>query len=79
VTESSAVTLPCPSPRPVNMLLLLGGSVVVTSGYLAALYFAIRALGGDLSLAQVGAIYLTGSAVASAAPPLAASVRSKLR
>ena len=51
-----------------NILLLLGGSVVVTSGYLVAMYFAVQAFGGDLSFAQVGAIYLTGSAIASAAP-----------
>jgi undecaprenyl-diphosphatase len=54
--------------RPTNMLLLLGGSVVVTSGYLTAMYFAVQAFGGDLSFAQVGAVYLVGSAVGSAAP-----------
>jgi uncharacterized protein (TIRG00374 family) len=54
--------------RPINVLLLLGGSVVVTSGYLVAMYFATQAFGGDLSFAQVGAIYLVGSAVGSAAP-----------
>lgn len=54
--------------RPVNVLLLLGGSAVVTTGYLVAMYFATQAFGGDLSFAQIGAIYLTGSAIASAAP-----------
>jgi uncharacterized protein (TIRG00374 family) len=55
--------------RPEKLLLLFGGSVIVTTGYLTALYFSIKAFGGgDLSLAQIGAIYLTGSAVASAAP-----------
>ena len=54
--------------RPTNILLLLGGSVVVTAGYLTAMYFAVQAFGGDLSFAQVGAIYLVGSAVGSAAP-----------
>jgi undecaprenyl-diphosphatase len=54
--------------RPMNILLLLGGSVVVTSGYLVAMYFAVQAFGGDLSFAQVGAVYLVGSAVGSAAP-----------
>jgi undecaprenyl-diphosphatase len=54
--------------RPTNVLLLLGGSVVVTSGYLVAMYFATQAFGGDLSFAQVGAVYLVGSAVGSAAP-----------
>jgi uncharacterized protein (TIRG00374 family) len=54
--------------RPTNVLLLLGGSVVVTTGYLTAMYFAVQAFGGDLSFAQVGAVYLVGSAVGSAAP-----------
>jgi uncharacterized protein (TIRG00374 family) len=54
--------------RPLNILLLLGGSVVVTTGYLLAMYFATQAFGGDLSFAKVGVIYLTGSAIASAAP-----------
>ncbi|HEY3671660.1 MAG TPA: lysylphosphatidylglycerol synthase transmembrane domain-containing protein [Acidimicrobiia bacterium] len=54
--------------RPTNILLLLGGSVVVTTGYLTAMYFAVQAFGGDLSFAQVGAVYLVGSAVGSAAP-----------
>jgi undecaprenyl-diphosphatase len=54
--------------RPMNILLLLGGSVVVTSGYLVAMYFATQAFGGDLSFAQVGAVYLVGSAIGSAAP-----------
>ena len=54
--------------QPLNILMLLGGSVVVTTGYLVAMYFAIQAFGGDLSFAKVGVIYLTGSAIASAAP-----------
>jgi undecaprenyl-diphosphatase len=54
--------------RPMNILMLLGGSVTVTFGYLVAMYFAVQAFGGDLSFAQIGAIYLTAAAVASAAP-----------
>ena len=54
--------------RPTNIALLLGGSIVVTTGYIIAMYFAVQAFDGDLSFAQIGAIYLTGSAIASAAP-----------
>ncbi|HEX5588036.1 MAG TPA: lysylphosphatidylglycerol synthase transmembrane domain-containing protein, partial [Acidimicrobiia bacterium] len=54
--------------QPLKLLLLLGGSFIVTSGYVTAMYFATRAFGGDLTFAQVGAVYLVGSAVASAAP-----------
>ena len=54
--------------RPLNLALLIGGSVVVTGGYMAAIYFSTRAFGGDLGFQQVGAIYLAASAVAAAAP-----------
>ena len=54
--------------RPTNIALLIGGSVVVTFGNIVAMYFSTLAFGGDLSFAQVGAIYLAGSAIASAAP-----------
>ena len=66
--------------RPTNILLLLGGSVVVTTGYLTAMYFAIQAFGGDLSFAQVGAVYLVGSAVGERrAHTRAGSARSRPR
>lgn len=54
--------------RPTKVAELLGGSVVLTVGYLLSLYFAVEAFGGGLPLATVGAVYLVGSAVASAAP-----------
>jgi glycosyltransferase 2 family protein len=54
--------------RPGKVALLLGGSIVTTVGYMLALYFSIAAFGGGLPLATVGAVYLVGSAVASAAP-----------
>ncbi len=53
---------------PSKLGLLLGGSAIVTLSYVAAMYFATLAFDGSLSLAQVGAVYLLGSAVASAAP-----------
>src|SRR6185369_56784 len=39
-----------------------------TSTYLFSLYFSIAAFGGGLPFATVGAVYLVGSAVATAAP-----------
>lgn len=54
--------------RPGKLVLLLGGSVAVTLSYLACTYFCIEAFGGGLPLATVGAVYLTGSAVGTAAP-----------
>jgi uncharacterized protein (TIRG00374 family) len=54
--------------RPGKVVSLIGGSVVVTTSYLVALYFAMQAFGGGLPFATVGAVYLVGAAVASAAP-----------
>lgn len=54
--------------KPSRLALLLGGSVLVTMGYMVSMYFATLAFGGDLSFVQVGAIYLAASAVAAAAP-----------
>ena len=54
--------------RPSKVLLLLGGSVLVTFAYLCTFYFSIEAFGGGLPFATVGAVFLVGSAVAQAAP-----------
>ena len=54
--------------RPSKLALLLGGSAIVTMSYVTAMYFSTLAFGGDLAFARVGAVYLAGAAVASAAP-----------
>ena len=54
--------------HPSKLALLIGGSALVTTTYMLSLYFSISAFGGGLSFATVGAVYLVGSAVASAAP-----------
>jgi undecaprenyl-diphosphatase len=53
---------------PGKIALLFGGSAAVTLSYVLAVYFSTVAFGGDLNLAQVGAAYLAGSAIAAAAP-----------
>ena len=53
---------------PGKIALLFGGSAAVTMSYVLAVYFSTLAFGGDLNLAQVGAAYLAGSAIAAAAP-----------
>ncbi|MGR7027074.1 lysylphosphatidylglycerol synthase domain-containing protein [Geodermatophilus sp. URMC 62] len=53
---------------PGKVVLLLGGSAATTLGYLLCLYLSTRALGGDVGLAPVGAVYLAGAAVAAFAP-----------
>jgi undecaprenyl-diphosphatase len=53
---------------PGKIALLFGGSAVITLSYVLAVYFSTIAFGGDLNLAQVGAVYLAGSTIAAAAP-----------
>ena len=54
--------------RPAKLAMLLGGSTIVTVSYITCLYLAGRAFGMTLGYAAVGAVYLAGSAVATAAP-----------
>lgn len=54
--------------RPEKVLLLIGGSTLITLAYLTTLYFSVEAFGGGLPFATVGAVYLVGAAVAQAAP-----------
>ena len=53
---------------PLKLLELFGGSTGVTLAYVAALTAAVAAYGGDLTFAQVGAVYLGSSIIAAAAP-----------
>jgi uncharacterized protein (TIRG00374 family) len=53
---------------PGKIALLFGGSALITLGYVLAIYFSTVAFGGGLNLAQVGAAYLAGSAIAAVAP-----------
>jgi glycosyltransferase 2 family protein len=53
---------------PSKVILLFGGSTLVTLSYVVAFYFAGRAFGLDESFATIGAVYLVGSAIATAAP-----------
>jgi uncharacterized protein (TIRG00374 family) len=46
----------------------LGGSLLLNAGYIAALWFSVRAFAGDPTLTAVAVVYLAGAAVASVAP-----------
>jgi undecaprenyl-diphosphatase len=54
--------------RPDKLAMLIGGAMVVTTSYLMAMYLSMRAFGGDLPFPTVGAVFLVGAAVGSAAP-----------
>jgi undecaprenyl-diphosphatase len=53
---------------PSKVALLLGGSALVTLSYVVAFNFSARAFDIDLRFAAIGAVYLIGSAIATAAP-----------
>jgi undecaprenyl-diphosphatase len=53
---------------PTKLFTLVSGGLVVTLSYLFCLWFSLQAFGGGPSFAVVGVVYLTGSAVAQAAP-----------
>ena len=54
--------------RPAKVSALLGGSAVVTIGYITALACCLQAFGGGAPLASVALVYLAGTALATAAP-----------
>lgn len=56
------------SRSPVKVLLLFGGSAVVTLAYIGGLAASLAAFGGDTGLAEVGAVYLGASVIAAASP-----------
>ncbi len=53
---------------PTKMLVLFVGAMLLQVGYIAALYFSVRALGGDVGFTTIGLIYLTVGSAASVAP-----------
>ena len=53
---------------PSKVAMLLGGSTLVTLSYVVAFSFSSRAFDIDLRFASIGAVYLIGSAIATAAP-----------
>jgi undecaprenyl-diphosphatase len=53
---------------PAKLLILLGGSAMVTTSYILSMTACLLAFRVDLPIATIAAVYLGGSAVASAAP-----------
>ncbi len=54
--------------HPTKLLLLLGGSLVITGANLLALVASVEAFGGGASFAAIGFVYLVGSVIGNAAP-----------
>jgi len=53
---------------PGRLVLLFGGSAVITMAYLFAMAASLEAFGADISFPLLALLFLTGSAVANAAP-----------
>jgi undecaprenyl-diphosphatase len=66
--RSSATNLRKVAQSPFKLTLLFGGSLLTTLAYICAFGAAAAALGGGLSVANVGAVFLGASALAAAAP-----------
>jgi glycosyltransferase 2 family protein len=66
--RSAAVSLRQVAKSPSKMIMLVGGSALITLLYIAALVASIAAFGGGLGIVVIGAVYLGAAAVAAAAP-----------
>ncbi len=53
---------------PMKLTEALVGTVLLNACYIGALWFSVRAFGGDTALIAVAVVYLAGAAVASVAP-----------
>jgi uncharacterized membrane protein YbhN (UPF0104 family)/tRNA A-37 threonylcarbamoyl transferase component Bud32 len=54
--------------QPRKLLEGIGGLMLLNAFYIAALVCCVQAFGGDLTVAAIGVVYLTGSVVGQAAP-----------
>jgi glycosyltransferase 2 family protein len=66
--RSSAVNLRRVAKSPVKLTMLFGGSLLTTLAYICAFIGALMALGTNLSVPKMGAVFLGASALAAAAP-----------
>ncbi|WP_017537517.1 lysylphosphatidylglycerol synthase transmembrane domain-containing protein [Nocardiopsis halophila] len=54
--------------RPRRLAMGVGGTLLLTAGFVLSLYFSVLAFGGRADLAAVAVVFLAGNAVGSAAP-----------
>ena len=53
---------------PAKLILLIGGSALVTLAYIGGLAASVQAFGGGTGIAEIGAVYMAASAIAAASP-----------
>ena len=66
--RSAGASLRHVAANPGKMIMLFGGSALVTLAYIGALTASVDAFGGGPGFALVGAVYLGAAAIAAAAP-----------
>ena len=66
--KSAAVSLRRVAQNPVKMILLFGGSALITLAYVGGLAASVQAFGGGPGVILIGAVYMGAAAIAAAAP-----------
>ena len=66
--KSAAASLRRVAQVPAKMIMLFGGSALITLAYIGALAASVQAFGGGPGVIMVGAVYLGAAAIAAAAP-----------
>ena len=66
--RSAAASLRRVAQNPGKMIMLFGGSVLITLAYIGALAASAQAFGGGPGVVLIGAVYLAAAAIAAAAP-----------
>jgi undecaprenyl-diphosphatase len=66
--KSATASLRRVAQNPVKMIMLFGGSVLITLAYVGALAASIQAFGGGPGIILIGAVYMGAAAIAAAAP-----------
>jgi undecaprenyl-diphosphatase len=66
--RSAAASLQRVARRPGKMIMLVGGSALVTLAYIGALVASVEAFGGGPGFILVGAVYMGAAALAAVAP-----------
>jgi uncharacterized membrane protein YbhN (UPF0104 family) len=66
--KSASASLIRVARTPGKMVMLFGGSALITLGYIGALAASVQAFGGGPGIVVIGAVYLGAATVAAAAP-----------
>ena len=66
--RSAATSLKEVARRPAKMIMLVGGSALITLAYIGALAASVEAFGGGPGFVLIGAVYLGAAALAAVAP-----------